>query len=167
MFVRRSIAFLGALGVVALVGCASDDVQTSVVFDPLSAFPATATYVWDARANKLPDDDRIEELDLDPLLREAANQEFSLRGYRVATSGTPDYRLSYQLAVHTWIGPNKSTSVASLSLMLVNVKRDRRVWIGYGRADVHIGITREERLAGVRAAFAKMLKDFPPNQGAK
>ena len=164
MLARRSLAFLGTRGVVALAGCA-DDVQTSFVHDPLSAFPAQGTFSWDAAANKLPADERIAALDLDPQIREAANQEFSLRGYRMVTSGTPDYWLSYQVAVHTWIGPDNSLSVASLSLLLVDAKLDRRVWLGYGRAEVNVGISRDERMKRLRGAIAKILKKFPPNQG--
>ncbi len=167
MLARRFLAFFGALGVVALTSCASDDVQTSFIHDPLSAFPAQGTFSWDAAANKLPAAERIAALDLDPLIREAANQEFSLRGYRMVTSGTPDYRLSYQVAVHTWIGPDNSSSVGSLSLMLIDTKLDRRVWMGYGRAEMNVGISRDERMTRLRAAIAKMLKKFPPNQGRK
>ena len=166
MFARRSLFGLGALCLVALVGCASDDVRTSTLFDPLSQFPAQGTFSWDAAANKLPTDERIQALDLDPLIREAANQEFSLRGYRVVTSGSPDYRLSYQVTVNTWIGADNSTSVASLSLLLVDAKADRRVWLGYGRAEMHVGISRDERMKRLRVAIAKMVEKFPPNQGS-
>ena len=165
MLARRFLAILGTLGLVALAGCASDDVQASVVHDPLSRFPSQATFSWDAAANKLPADERLAALDLDPLIRGAANQEFSLRGYRVVTSGSPDYRLSYQVAVNTWIGADNSTSVASLSLLLVDAKIGRRVWLGYGRAETQVGISRDERMKRLRAAIAKMLKKFPPNQG--
>ena len=162
MLARRSLAFLGALGAVALA-CASDDFQTSFIHDPLSEFPSQATFRWDAAANKLPADQRIAALDLDPLIREAANQQFSLRGYRLVSSGTPDYRLSYQVAVHTWLGPDNSSSVASLSLLLVDAKLDRRVWLGYGRAETKVSLTRDERAKRLHAAIAKMLKKFPPS----
>lgn len=164
MLARRSLILLAALGAAALTGCASDDLQTSFIHDPLSPFPAQATFSWDASANKLPAYERIEALDLDPLIREAANQEFALRGYRVATGGT-DYRLSYQVAVHTWIGPDNSKSIGTLSLLLVDTKLDRRVWLGYARAEMHVGASREERLEGLRVAIGKMLEKFPPNQG--
>lgn len=165
MSVRQVLACLGLFGVIAAVGCASDDLQTSVTHDPLALFPPQATFAWDSAANRLPTDESIVALDLDPLIREAANQEFALRGYRVVTSGSPDYRLSYQLAVHTWISANNSSSAASLSLLLVDAKLSRRVWLGYGRATVNVGVSRDERRTDVRAAIAKMLEKFPPNQG--
>ena len=161
---RRPLFGLGALCLAALIGCASNDVQTSTVYDPLSPFPVQGTFRWDDAANKLPGDDRIQALDLDPLIRDAANQEFALRGYRVVTSGSPNYRLSYQVTVNTWIGPDNSTSVASLSLLLVDATADRRVWMGYGRAEMNVGNSREVRMKGVREAIAMMLEKFPPNQ---
>lgn len=162
---RRPLFGLGALCLAALIGCASNDVQTSTVYDPLSPFPVQGTFRWDDAANKLPGDDRIQALDLDPLIREAGNQEFAARGYRMVTTDSADYSLSYQVTVHTWIGADQSTSIATLSLLLVDSKRDRRVWMGYGRAEMHVGITREKRMMRLRAAIAKMLERFPPNQG--
>ena len=162
---QRPLFGLGALCLAALIGCASNDVQTSTVYDPLSPFPVQGTFRWDDAANKLPGDDRIQALDLDPLIREAANQGFAARGYRMVTTDSADYSLSYQVTVHTWIGADQSTSIATLSLLLVDSKRDRRVWMGYGRAEMYVGITREERMARLRAAIAKMLESFPPNQG--
>lgn len=159
---RRSLLGLAALCLLALVGCASDDLQTSTVFDPLSQFPDEATLRWDDAANKLPDDERIRALDLDPLIREAANQAFAARGYRVVDSGAADYRLSYQLAVDTWIGADNSYSVASLSLLLVDDEQDRRVWLGYGRAEMHVSISPEERLKRLQKATEEMLAKFPP-----
>ncbi len=80
MLVRRSFMALVLSGLVALAGCASDDLQTSTLFDPLTRFPDEATFSWDAASNKLPGYDRIAALDLDPLIREAANQAFAARG---------------------------------------------------------------------------------------
>lgn len=161
MPVRRSFFGLAALCLVALVSCASDDLATSVAFDPLTQFPEQGTFSWDDAANKLPSDDRVAALDLDPLIREAANAEFGGRGYRMVT-GAADYKLSYQLAVDTWIGPDNSKSIASLSLRLAETKTDRRVWLGYGRAEMHVSISRDERLKRLREATSKMLENFPP-----
>jgi hypothetical protein len=65
--------------------------------------------------------------------------------------------------VHTWHGPDNSTSLGSLSLWLSDAAK-RRVWMGYARAEIHVGLSREERLARIREAMARMLKDFPPKQ---
>jgi hypothetical protein len=147
-----------------LVACASD-IETSTAVDPLARFPAQATYVWDDAASRLPTDARFRQLNLDAdaLIRQAANEELAARGYRVSTGGSADYRLAYDFAVHTWIGPDNSTSVGSLSLWLSDAAK-RRVWMGYARAEVHVGLSREERLARVREAIARMLVRFPPAQ---
>ena len=161
---RCHVLALSVILLVHLAGCKSDDFSVSTNFDPLTSFPKQATYAWDDLANRLPKEPRLAPLDLDPLLKEAANQEFSGRGYRPVTSGSPDYRLSYGLTVHTWYGPDNSRSVGSLSLMLVEAGTDHRVWMGFARAEVHVGLTREERKNRLREVVAAMLVKFPPAQ---
>ena len=51
---------LVAVALLALLGCANDAIPVSTYYDPLVRFPATATYVWDDKANTLPDDSAIE-----------------------------------------------------------------------------------------------------------
>jgi hypothetical protein len=161
---RRNILARSFVLAATLAACASDvDVSTTV--DPLSSFPAQATYVWDDAAIKLPADPRIRELDPDSLIREAANAEFAARGYRRSAGGPAQYRLAYDFAVHTWHGVDDSSSVGSLSLWLSDAA-NRRVWMGYARAELHVGLSREERLARLREAIARMLEDFPPKQRA-
>jgi hypothetical protein len=161
---RRYALILAALWLLQLGGCASDGIDTSTTFDPLTVFPAAASYVWDDRASSLPQDPRIQQLDLSPLIREVANQEFASRGYRDAGSGDSNYRLSYQLTVNTWIGADNSRSVASLSLMLVENASNRRVWVGFTRAEIHVGLSRDERRERLRRAVSRMLAKFPPSQ---
>jgi hypothetical protein len=144
------------------VACASNKLETSTSFDPLAQFPDEATFSWDDAANRLPSNESLAALDLDPLIREAANAEMAKRGYRMVSSGSADYQLSYELAVNTWIGADNSSSVASLSLLLVDAKRGNKVWLGYGRAEMNVNISRDERLARLRSAAAKMLAKFPP-----
>ena len=162
MHARPNLLALSFALAAMLAACASDiDVSTTV--DPLSSFPAQATYVWDEAAIKLPADPRIRRLEPDSLIREAANAELAAHGYRLSAGGPAQYRLAYDFAVHTWHGPDDSSSVGSLSLWLSDAE-ERRVWMGYARAEIHIGLAREERLARIRKAVARMLRDFPPKQ---
>jgi hypothetical protein len=158
-----AFATLAALGL-GLAGCASDDVGVSTTFDPLTRFPATATYVWDDAARLLPDDPRVDGPAVDALVKEVANQEFAARGYRAVDSGPSDFLLSYQYAVHTWTSPDASKAIGSLSLQLVESGSHRRVWSGFGRAELHVGLTPEERRQRLHVALARMLEDFPPAQ---
>ncbi len=155
-----------AIGLVLLLlaGCASDNINASSAFDPLTPFPPQATYTWDEAANRLPADSRLEQLDLHTLITEAANEEFSNRGYRQAAGGSPNFRLSYQLAVYTWIGADNSMSVGSLALTLNDAGSGRRVWMGFARAEVNIGLTHAERKERLRTVVARILEKFPPNQ---
>jgi hypothetical protein len=160
---RYGMALL-ALCILWQAGCASNSIQTSTTFDPLTAFPAQATYVWDDRASQFPDDPRLQSLNLESTIKQLANEEFAKRGYRLAGASSPDYRLSTQLAIHTWIGADNSLSLGSLSLLLVEADTNRRVWLGFGRAEVYVGLSEQERRARLREGFAAMLEKFPPAQ---
>ena len=161
----RALRLALSLGLAAaLLACASDGIDVSTTFDPLNRFPAQATYLWDDAANRLPDDPRFDQMGIDALIREAANAEFSARGYRPSTTGSANYRLSYDLTVHTWYGPDNSSSLGSLSLWLSEAASKRRVWMGYVRAEIHVGLDRQERLARMRGALARLLEKFPPAQ---
>lgn len=157
----RQLLLPAALWTLA-VACASDGIEVSTTHDPLARFPREATFAWEDAANRLPADERIAALDLGPRLEAAADAEFAQRGYRVTTSGKPDYLLSYQLVVHSWIGADNSRSVGSLSLLLKEAATGRRVWLGFGRAEIHVHLPEAERDARLRNAIGKILQDFPP-----
>jgi hypothetical protein len=103
-------------------------------------------------------------MDSGAVIEEAANAEFAAHGYTLSTSGTANYKLSYDLTVHTWYGADNSSSVGSLSFWLVELATKRRVWMGYVRAEIHVGLTREERVKRMRGALARLLEKFPPSQ---
>ena len=145
----------------ALLGCASDPIDVSTMFDPLTRFPAQATYLWDQTASQLPDDPRINQMDMDSLIREAADAEFAARGYRPSTSGSAHYKISYDLTVHTWYGPDNSSSLGSLSLWLADAASKRRVWMGYVRAEIHVGLSRAERLARAEGGHGPPAREVP------
>jgi hypothetical protein len=147
-----------------LFACASDDIPVSTNYDPLVRFPTQATYVWDEAANSLPDDPAIDRAATDALLRDVANEAFAARGYRGVESGAAaNYRLSYQYVVHTYIGPDVSRAMGSLSLLLTDHASRRRVWMGFGRAEIDMGLSPEERRARLADALARMLAKFPPS----
>lgn len=152
-----------ALGMILIgTACVSDDVGVSTSFDPLARFPATATYIWDDEESSPPKDERL--ANLTPILKEAADEEFSKRGYRAVGSGPSDYRLSYDFLVSTTISAERSRSTGSLTLSLVDSKSSQLAWIGFGRAEIHVGLDRAERRERLRLAFERMLKKFPPSQ---
>jgi hypothetical protein len=158
--------WIASLVLILSLGCASgsDSVDVSTSFDPLTPFPARATYRWDESANRLPDDPRINAMETDSLIREAADAEFAARGYQLSATGSAHYKLSYDLAIHTWYAANNTSSQGSLSLWLVDAATNRRVWMGYVRAEIYVGLSREERVARLRKAMARLLEKFPPSQ---
>jgi hypothetical protein len=151
---------------IALVACASDDaIPVSTNYDPLFHFPARATYAWDEAANTFPNNPDIDRKEMDALLKDVANEAFAAHGYRV-TPGPADYRLSYQFSITSRRGV-ESVAVGSLSLLLTETSSGRRVWTGFGQAEVFVGLTPEQRRARLRDAMERMLQNFPPNQRPK
>ena len=160
--IRRSLCLL-ALLVTVLGGCASDGVEVSTAFDPLTPFPRQATWLWDRAASHIPDDPRFAQLDIEPLIQETASEALAARGYQQG-QGSGHYKLSYQLAAFSWIGGTESRSIGTLSLTLVEAASGRRVWMGFVRADILVGLSREERKVRLRSALDRLLEKFPPTQ---
>ena len=158
---RRTAAWV-ALACLQLACASSSDVDLHVSHDPLAVFPETATLLWDARANSLSGDERVAELGLDALIREAAGEAFAARGYRVSDSRRAQYLLSYQASLTTRNRPEGPIAVGSISLLLVEAASGRRAWVGFLRAQVDPTRTPEQRRESLRAAFGQLLAEFPP-----
>jgi hypothetical protein len=150
--------------VLLVVGCQTNKIDVSSNFDPLAVFPTQASYKWNMAANSLPEDRRLRNEAMDLLIRTTADEQFAHRGYRVVTSGPADFLLSYQYRTQTWQSVNVSTVTGTISFELAYAKSKRRVWTGYGRAEVFVGLTDEESRARLGEAMARMLENFPPTQ---
>lgn len=152
---------LPACLLLAALACANDHgIPVSTTYDPLVRFPTQATFAWDDAQISLPD---LPDRDAtDALLREVAEEAFAARGYRVAAPPA-NYRLSYEYDVVERIGPDVAKAVGSVSILLTDSGTGRRVWLGFGRAEVYPGLSREERKARLREALDRMLADFPPS----
>jgi hypothetical protein len=158
--IRTSVAAL----LLACLGCASDSAPAvSSTQDPLFRFPAQARYAWDDAAIQLPDDPAFDRAETDALFREAADEAFAARGWSRAAPPA-EFRLSYHYVINTRIAADYAKSVGSVSLLLVESASGRRVWMGFGRAEIFAGLTREERKARLREALGRMLAKFPPSQ---
>ena len=69
--------------------------------------------------------------------------------------------------MRSWIGPDNAISTASFSLLLRETATGRKVWLGFARAPVQIGLSPEQRSAAIGKAVAKMVERFPPSQPKK
>jgi len=160
----RSTLWLGAALVAVSGGCAGKDFGTSASHDPLTRFPAAATFNWDEGASRVPDDPRLAALDVQALMRDALGSAFEARGYSDARGGASSYRLAYQLDVKTWMGADEQNAIASLGVELSEAASGRKVWSGFARAPIHVGLPDPERRERLRLVVDDMLKDFPPQQ---
>jgi hypothetical protein len=147
---------------VALVACASDDaVPVSSGYDALYRFPAQATFAWDERAVSLPDDPDVDRASTDGLLKQVIAEAFAAHGYTLAGIEAP-YRLSYQYSVNRRTSADESFAMGSLALILTERGTNRRLWTGFGQAQIYQGHTPEERRNRLREAMDRMLVSFPP-----
>jgi hypothetical protein len=153
---------LVSLAMSSLLGCDPARIAVSSNFDPLATFPAEATFTWKVDAQSLPEDPRLRTEAIDSLIRTAANEAFAKHGYRFVDSGPGDYVLSYQFRVHTWQAADESISTGTLSIEVAETLSGRRVWTGYGQAEIFTGLTGEESRKRLDSAMERMLRDFPP-----
>jgi uncharacterized protein DUF4136 len=158
---------LVSAALIALLACASnDEIPVSSSYDPLYRFPAQAAFYWDDEASSLPDDPDIDRASTDALFKQVAGEAFAARGWRAGQIDAP-YRLSYQYVVNRRTGPDETFAMGSVSLNLVERATRRRVWTGFGRAEIYQGLTVEERRTRLREALDRMLVFFPPTQRPK
>jgi len=144
-----------------LGGCSSNDVNLSVTFDPLASFPREAEFRWELEKSTM--DKRLEPLGIREILVETAQAAFAKRGYR-ATDGDAPYNLTYHVSVQEILEANASRSVGSFWLDLTDAKTGHRLWTGYGRAEVSVGISPKQRRSRFTSSMNKLLADFPPAQ---
>ena len=140
--------------------CASDDFQVRTSHDPLTAFPASATFGWDRQHIRMPKDDRIARLDLPPRLERILAEELGARGYRLAESGRSDFRVSYQLTTRSVL-TDQPFATGSLSIRM-NDGKGRQVWVGFAVAEIHVDLPEAERNLRLRTVVQRMLEQFPP-----
>ena len=158
-------AILLTTAVLTAAGCAEPDrLGVGSTHDPLFRFPATATWTWNERANHMPDDARLEPLDLDSIIRQVAAEEFGRRGYTEAKSGAAHYELSYELGIATWMSQTGATAIGSLSLTLSDPRSGRHLWVGFMRMQADVSLDREQRVERIRNELRELLKTFPPAQ---
>ena len=73
-------------------------------------------------------------------------------------------KVHYEIGVNTWHGAQGSLSIASWSLLMTEAASKRRVWLGFARAEVHVGLSDTEREQRFRETTCRLLDDFPPAQ---
>jgi hypothetical protein len=165
--VRELGRILGGLLLVAIAGCASQDVSVGTAYDPLAVFPRQGTYVWDESSNFI--SEQIAHLDLADLLPPAIEGALANQGWRKVARAEADLLLSYQVSVATRIqvavpGEEKerSRALGSLSIALRNPDDGRRLWVGFAEAEVTPSLSREERRTRLEEGLERLFQEFPP-----
>jgi hypothetical protein len=163
--ILRALLVGGALcALLSAAGCASNDADFGATYDPITEFPATASWVWDDSANRLPDDDRLDTAEIDQDIKSVVGSEFGTRGYTEAPSGDVQYLLSYELGVYTWLSQTEARAFGTLSVLMSEAATGRRVWLGFLRLQIDHSLTAEQREERLHESVAGMLENFPPGQ---
>lgn len=150
-----------ALAALAGAALACSSLETGVSYDPLEVFPPKAAWTWHEPGLVLPDDPRLAELGLGPILEDAISSELARRGYQ---RGLRDvrYLVAYQLRVSTRTRPEESISIATLSLLVLEPDTLHTLWSGFARAEVDPAASEAQRRRRLAEAVSRLLRDFPP-----
>lgn len=185
---NRSLATAAAF-VIAVGACSS--IQTTQDFNPAADFSALRTFDW------MPDppggrgDPRVDNDLIDQRFEIALEEVLEARGFRKISSGQPDFRVAYHLALDeevdyqtlntyggSWgyrgvYGPRigvttvqeRRYTVGTLIIDIFDVESQELVWRGSGEGRVSDDDrTPQERQARVTEAVRQVLARFPPNE---
>jgi len=159
-------------------------------YDPSADFTQLRTWSWLPHAGKS-DDPRLDNALLDSRIRAAVKSELDTKGYTLATSGTPDFQVTYHVSVEGKLDVNTvyrdyprggygrvghhrggwgyaETSVreydeGTLLLDVLQSGSGALLWRGSGVATVREESSPENRTKRINAAVKKILERFPPN----
>ncbi len=171
------VLFLAA----AWTACAT---PAAVEFDPQQDFSRYRTWAWLPLAQEAREARRVDDRELDALVRSCLDRELGARGYRQAEGQPPDFYVSYrvevvrQIEIHTETPASQTLWSYHQSPSYVITASERRVRVyekgtlaveiadGRQRRPVWRGVeTRRVRQSikpQVAAAVANILEHFPP-----
>jgi hypothetical protein len=183
--------FVALVTMIAGVAIAAK-IKVRVEYDKTFDFRVFHTYAWHpegaGEVKMLQNTDDPEQIRsrLEPVIRQAVDQELAKRGITQATSGTPDFYVNYYLligpgsssqyqgqfigAVPAWGIPDFMMSTTSLKafeqgtliLDVAAVSLKSVVWRGVGEAEIDRQRTDAERHKRIQDGVREMLKNFPP-----
>lgn len=172
--------------IVILSACSTMRVESD--HDGSANFSDLKTYSWVSRAKRDPILTRINDEFVESRVQQAVNSQLAAKGYKMQTSGTPDFLVSYyasltaKLRVRTdydgYRKPSESLgSIPStgrtrtrvhdfdqglLVLHIVDPETKKLMWRGTAEDAVDLRWSQERKTAKISEAVQKMLSQFPP-----
>lgn len=176
----RLVRLLGCF--VVLAGCTT--VSVSADWDPEADFGALRTWSWQKDAIPGSGDPRLDDPLVHARIQKAIEAALPAKGYPMATSGAPDFTVSYHVAIqrrldaHTiyrgygpyrgWYGTSSTQTIVDdyeLGTLLVDFISPRTssvIWRGKAQSRLYELKSPEERQARIQSAVDELLAQFPP-----
>ncbi len=172
--------------IVALSACSTMTIELD--HDASANFSNLKTYAWVSRAKRDPILTRINDEFVESRVQQAVNSQLVTKGYKMQTSGTPDFLVSYyaslraKLRVRTdyegYREPSGSLGSSSytggtrtrvydfdqglLVLDIVDPQTKKLIWRGTAKDAVDLSWSQQRKTAKISEAVQKMLSRFPP-----
>jgi len=185
------IALVAAVAGVSLAA----KVKVKVQHDKTFSFAGLKTYAWhpegagDVKMLQNTEDDPAKiKARLEPVIREAVDQELAKRGMTLVASGTPDFYVNYYVligpgsssqyqgqfigAVPAWGLPDFMMATTAFSafeqgsviLDISSVSLKTVVWRAVAQAEIDRQRSDVERVKRIQDGVREMLKKFPPKK---
>jgi hypothetical protein len=183
----RSMRVFLALSALTL---ACSGIRVDHDYDPSADFASLQTWAWLPHAGRS-GDPRLDNALLDSRIRAAVESELAAKGYTRASSGEPDFRVTYHLSVEgklqvdtvyrdyprgrygrvgyrrgSWGHTETRVREYDEGTLLIDVLQAESgalLWRGSGVATVRQESTPEKRTKRINTAVEKILERFPPN----
>lgn len=159
-------------------------------YDPSADFASLQTWAWLPHAGKS-GDPRLDNALLDSRIRAAVESELAAKGYTRASSGKPDFQVTYHVSVEGKLDVDtvyrdyprggygrvgyrrggwgytetrvREYDEGTLLIDVLHAGSGALLWRGSGVATVQEESTPEKRTKRINAAVKKILERFPPN----
>lgn len=176
---RRARSPFAGMMVLAVAGGCSP-MWVNVDYDAHAKFSELKTYDWHEVERAASDDERLRDPGLHEQIRLNVDRSLADRGYRRVASETPDFLVSYHVALRERLtlstarpryrynpgyAPEtymRTYDEGALILEFITPGTTRVIWRGAVQAEIREGITPDKRAARIRKGVHKLLSQFPP-----
>jgi hypothetical protein len=183
----RSMRVFLALSALTL---ACSGIRVDHDYDPSANFASLQTWAWLPHAGRS-GDPRLDNALLDSRIRAAVESELAAKGYARASSGKPDFQVTYHLSVEGKLAVDtvyrdyppgsygrvgyrrggwgytetrvREYDEGTLLIDVLQAESGALLWRGSGVATVREESTPEKRTKRINTAVEKILERFPPN----
>lgn len=172
-----------ACSIAMLSACSTMTIESD--HDAAANFSNLKTYAWVPRAKRDPILTRINDEFVESRTQQAVNGQLTAKGYKMQTSGTPDFLVSYYASVTEKLRVSTNYDVYSeasgslgsqsyvgsrahefdqglLVVDIVDAGTKKLMWRGTAKDAVDLSWGEQKKAARIDEAVQKLLSKFPP-----